>query len=201
MRKALFLLAVVSLCVSVQAYAIGWSVDDYNTLQPIDGALITLTNNTLILSNSTDAYGEATISADTQNYFIVAVSHAGYAPYASTLNSTAASSQQVYLAPQSHQGIIRLSIVDLTLTEHKSLIYFDNGRQQGIYAVNDTITLHTNLNYTWIPAIQKVDLLVSEKGLKKYGWNYIGIGIGAMAMACLLALGILLIMVILRRKT
>lgn len=172
----------------VQAYDVTYIIDDYNTLQPIEGAAITLTNASTSINALSDDHGEYVFTfAEAQN-FSVTVTHSGYSPYASSLNVTNATVKNVYLEPSSHEGIIRLSVIDLTLTEHKSLIYFDNGRLMGVYEPNETITLHTNMNYTWVPALDKTDILLNKKGLLKYSWNYLGIGIGAILFFSALAL-------------
>lgn len=182
------LLAVLFLASAVSAFQVTYVVDDYNSLQPIDTATIVLTNSTDMLSGITDSHGEYAFTLNGTQLYNVTVSHSGYNPYSSILNASNASTEQVYLEPNSHQGIIRLTVIDLTLGSHRSLLYFDNGRLMGTYPLNETIVLHTNMNYTWVPALQTSDLLLNKKGLERYAWNYLGIGIGVLMAASLIAL-------------
>lgn len=172
----------------ISAFSAKYIIDDYNSLQPIDTATVVLSNGTSAMSGITDAHGEYSFILNASQIYNVSVSHSGYSPYGGVLNATNDSVENIYLSPSTHEGIIRLSIIDLTFGDHKSLIYFDNGRIQGIYQTNDTITLHTNLNYSWTPSILKTDLLMNKKGLQKYAWNYLGIGIGVIVLFSFVAL-------------
>jgi hypothetical protein len=176
------------------AYTVDYRVNNYNTLQPIENANVSLTNITMI-SNLTDVYGFASLSSSTGDYD-VSIIKAGFQTYNSRINVSNDSLNVVYLPQYSNQGIIRLRFRDLTYSQHTFCIYFtENSRLQGCYTLNDTVTLHNNLNYTWIPDIEKLDLISNPTAFKN---NYY-LFISSIFMFVIVATIILILIIILIR--
>jgi hypothetical protein len=163
-------------------------VDNFNTLAPIDGANVTLVSP--YYSGLTDSYGVRDL---TVNYglYNVTVSRSGYSPYqAYGYNASNDTVIQVYLIQSSHEGIIKLTINDLTLAQHDFCLYFDNGRLQGCYGVNDTIIIHNNMNYTITPKVEKVDLLNNPASYWLYLPTLIGVAAGIFIIVLMLILAV-----------
>jgi hypothetical protein len=178
----------------VNAYTVEYRVNNFNTFQPVENANVSLTNITTI-SNLTDVYGLASLSASTGDYD-VSIIKAGYQSYNSRITVDNDSTNIVYLPQYSNQGIIRLRFRDLTYSQHSFCIYFtDNSRLQGCYNLNDTVTLHNNLNYTWIPDIEKMDLISNPTAFKN---NYY-LFISSIFMFVIVATIILILIIILIR--
>ena len=156
------------------AFTLDFYVYNYNTLQPIENANITVYNSSYEFSTITDNQGFGTLSSSTADYQY-RVWRSGYAEYDSFLNVTNDTEKEIYLIPQSNSGIIRLRVVDMTvLGGHEYCLYFSsNNRLQGCYSLNDTLTIHNNMGYIWIPILQKTDLLGSPTGFGKYFWLYL----------------------------
>lgn len=176
----------------VSAYATTYNVRDYNTLQPIENVNITLYNDTFMNWTLSDTYGDGAIDADASDY-LVRMSRSGYHTYDGYLNVTNDTFKQVYLNPSSTEGIIRISMSDLTLAgDHQSCFYFTNGRLQGCYSINDTVTLHTNMNYTWSPKVKPLDAISSSSSIAANAYRYmgpvLGMAIGAMLLGLIVAI-------------
>lgn len=171
MKKILFIFLFLPFCVS--AYSVNFQVLNYNTLAPVQSANITLTNTTTEISTLTDVYGVGSFILF-DNYTI-SIWKSGYATYDSTLNITNDTTRTVYLNQLSTEGIVKITVVDLSLSEHTSCIYFSNGRLKECYPLNETWELHNNLEYQWIPMISKLDLVSNPTGLKNYVFMFAGV--------------------------
>jgi hypothetical protein len=170
MKKLLIFLLLIN---SVNAYSITFQVLNYNTLAPIENANITLTNSTMEISALSDIHGVHVFYL-TDNYTID-IWKSGYAPYDGNLNITNDTQKDIYLMSLSTEGIVKINIVDLSMSEHNSAIYFSNGRLKEIYPLNDTWELHNNLNYSWSPMINKMDLISNPTGLSRYIFMFAGV--------------------------
>jgi len=159
MNKGIIIFLLVCLVSGyVCAVNVEYRIYNFNTLQPIYQANVSLYNGTYI-TQQTDNYGLAELSATT-GYYNVTVYKSGYTTYNSyDKNITGDESNSVSLVQLSTEGIIKLSINDLTFSTHKICVYYDNGRLDNCYDTNDTIIIHNNINYTIIPNVNKVDLL------------------------------------------
>lgn len=170
MKKLLIFLLLIN---SVDAYSVTFQVLNYNTLSPIENANITLTNATTEISGLSDIHG-VYIFHVFDNYTID-VSKSGYAPYSGNLNISNDTQKDIYLMSLSTEGIVKINIVDLSMSEHNSAIYYSNGRLKEIYSINDTWELHNNLNYSWSPMVTKIDLVTNPSGLSRYIFMFAGV--------------------------
>jgi len=165
MKSLIILFLLIGL---VSAYNIEYRVTDFNTHQPIENVNVTLYNDSVSYSDLTDIHGLIDFIRNETNYFNVLAYRSGYTTYNGFLNFSNASllyQDDIILNQFSQSGIIRLTQNDLTLSVHKSCFYFDNGRLEGCYNYNDTIILHANMNYTWVPIITITDSLSSITGI------------------------------------
>lgn len=160
MNKIFYILFIL---LTAQGYVCAANVEyriyNFNTLQPVYQANVSLYNGTYI-SQTTDNYGIAEISATT-GYYNVTVYKAGYTSYNSIdHNISNDETNSVSLVQLSTEGIIKLTINDLTFSTHKICLYYSNGRIDQCYSGNDTIiTIHNNMNYTIVPDVNKMDLI------------------------------------------
>jgi hypothetical protein len=179
-------LAVLS--VFAASGALEYTVRDFNTLQFIAAANVTIYNDTFEYSHLTDANGYADPAAPFGNWS-VKVWRGGYFPYDSSieyLNTTAM--QFVNLNPSSTQGIVRLRFSDLTMVSHSFCLYTtSNMRLVECYEPNGTIAvLHINTNYTLKPLIRQADILSTPSGLSTYARIYAPMLIGGAFTAAIL---------------
>ena len=188
MRSQLYLgiYSILILCIGT---AVGYDIEyitlNYNTLNPVENANVTLWNITLEDSDLTDSNGHADLSLTTAGTYQTIIIRSGYDIYEADLAVTTDSVNTVYLRPYSNEGIIRLTVVDLTLSNHEHCFYFSsNDRLHECFKLNDTVTLHNNINYTWIPKITKLDLISSPSGFQKYIYFFVPIiiGLGAFGL-------------------
>lgn len=165
MKKLIILFLLIGL---VDAYNVEYRITDFNTLQPIQNVNLTLYNDSVSYSSLTDSSGLVNYDINQSNYFNVMAYRIGYMSYNSVFNLSNASliyQDNILLNMFSQSGIIKIVVNDLTFTTHKSCFYFDNGRLEGCYNYNDTIILHANSNYTWVPIISMTDSLSSLTGI------------------------------------
>lgn len=167
-------LAIVLLASGASAFSVLWRVTDFNSFQPVALANVTLYNSTgFETSTLTDANGEGSLSAGTQ-VWSVGITRSGYFPYDSTLNLSNDTTEAVSLNPSSTSGIVRFIPSDLTLGSGRRFIvvFADNGRLQGVYGMNDTVTLHVNMRYVIIPQPLAQDLVATPRMVSR-NWNFI----------------------------
>ena len=179
------------LALAVSASEIEYRVYNFNTLQPVEAANVTVTNNTIMYSGLTDANGIVTFSIMYPGNFSVNIIKTGYTGTTKSLeisNTSLDYSDDAYIYQNSNSGIIRLTVSDLTLSTHRVCIYFNNSRLAGCYNSNDTITLHNNLEYRVMVVIEKTDVLSSPTGIKTYGSMYIGVATGLVFVFGIIAL-------------
>jgi len=188
MKKLLIFLLLIQ---SVNAYSVTFQVLNYNSLAPIENANISLTNDTTEISGLTDIHGVYLFHVF-DNYTID-ISKSGYAPYAGNLNITNDTQKDIYLMSLSTEGIVKINIVDLSMSEHNSAIYFNNGRLKEIYGLNDTWELHNNLNYSWSPMINKMDLVSNPTGLSRYIFMFAGVIISLLTFGFIALVAIYLL--------
>lgn len=151
-------------------FSIEYRIFDYNTYQPIEGVNITLLGlNNNNFSAISDIHGIALIENIPYSYnFTVNTYKAGYTQYSVIRYYDTDTTEDIYLYPSTTEGIIRLTFSDLTLSEHKFCLYFtDNNRLQGCYSTNsnESVTIHNNINYTFIPLITKTDIVTNPENL------------------------------------
>lgn len=169
----------------VSAYNVEYELDNYNTLQPIEDVNVTIYNNSLSFSDLTDVHGIVTLTINQSDVYSVIAYKSGYATYNGIINVSNISlyyQDTIFLQQFSTAGIIRLTVVDLTFSEHRNCIYYSNGRLDYCYPLNETITIHNNMNYTWMPILTKTDLLTTPKGISNYLFLYTGIILGSMIL-------------------
>jgi len=187
--KFLFLFLFLPFCVS--AFSVDFQVLNFNTLAPVENANITLTNSSAEISVLTDSVGIGNFKI--YDNYTVSIWKSGYATYDGNLNVTNDTTKTIYLNQLSTEGIVKITVVDLTLTEHSSGIYFSNGRLKDIYPLNATWELHNNLGYTWIPIISKTDLISNPTGLSRYIFMFFGVFLSLMVFLFLILVAITLI--------
>jgi hypothetical protein len=196
MEKKIILLLLLASYAS--DYSIQWGIYDFNTLNPLNNVTLSLNNISDSYTVKTDIAGYAFDEINAGNLSVTA-SKTGYAPYDAFYNISGNVSAEYFMLPRSHQGIIRIKVVDMTLSEHENCFFFSNSRFVGCYKSNDTILLHTNMNYTWMPVLTKTDLIGSPATLDKYAWYYFGTIIGLVAIVFIIALMLLIILKVIRR--
>jgi hypothetical protein len=187
--RALTVAFIMLMCAGcVESFSVDYHIYNYNTLQPVELTNVTLYNATAQFSDLTDAAGVAVLDYPGGNGTVL-IWRSGYDPYSVAQNISNDSSYTVYLNPSSHSGIIRVTFVDLTFGDHKSCFYFDNGRLEGCHELNDTaVVLHTNMNYTWVPVLDKYDLMATPSGMNKYIYLFFGVSMSAIILLMLFAL-------------
>ena len=198
MELSNYFLPVISIFLligSVSAYNVQYGIFNYNTLQPIENANVTLSNSTYETSKLTPTDGYVLFDLnETPENWNVNVWRSGFFTYTSTLNITNDTFETVYLDSSSTAGIIRLKMNDFTLSQHYVCLYFtSNGRLFGCYNSTDVITIHNNMNYTFNIMVNKIDLISSPTAIENYFWIYLGVIISIMIMVSIL--GVLIITV------
>jgi hypothetical protein len=172
MKKILSFSVLCLLALAASASNVEYAVYNFNTLQPVNAANVTITNDTMSYSGLTNTDGIVTFSIMAPGNYSTNIIKSGYTGTTLSLqilNTSLNYVDDAYIYQNSNSGIIRLIVSDLTLTSHRICIYFDNSRLAGCYDANDTITLHNNLNYSATVVIEKTDVLSSPRGIKIYG--------------------------------
>jgi len=170
MKKFIILFLLIS---SVSAFNVDFGVYDINTNIPIEGANVTIYNqslNFLEVSGLTNADGLVSLAVTTQStdYYIY-FSKIGYEDYFNfNYNISNETQDNIYLRPFSTSGIIRITVTDLTFTNHQYCIYFkDNNRLYDCFHTNETLVLHNNYEYIMRIRLGKADIYSSPELNKK----------------------------------
>lgn len=171
-KAAETLLALLLITSGASAVMTEYRLYNFNTAQPIDAVLGVAVNGTASLSNSSNAYGVLYLGWDSFGLYNVTFSRSGYETKTIERNLTNDSVEDVFLNVQSTSGIIRLYMNDMTLEPHVNCIYFDNGRLDACYEHNETgiVLIHTSLNYTLRPSVNRGDILQSPDAFLTYAY-------------------------------
>lgn len=175
-------------------YAIKYSVSNFNTFQPVENVQIVAINDSIILSNVTDAYGEAELSAATAAYYLVSFSRSGYETKNIGRWFNGSSSEDIFMNPQSTAGIIRLYFHDSTLFSHSNCFYFsDNGRlltPNGCFLPNETgfQTIHTFTNYDLRSSASQIERVGTMGGMREFFYGNIYFFIGAFFIGSMISI-------------
>lgn len=149
--------------------AVDIQVKDINTKVNLENVLISVYNpdSNLLNSSLTDANGLLSLYLNETPYnYTVTYAKLGYhTKISEMLNQTTVVYQT--LNPISDDGIINIVFGDMLLnTNRRFCVYYDNGRLEGCYYLNDTVTLLVNEKYLVIPKTELTDTLSSIDNLK-----------------------------------
>jgi hypothetical protein len=148
-------------------------VSDINTMVPIVGANVSISNGSVVLEGNTDSGGLYVSDFGGEVPFNVSIGKNGYYPvFVSELNGSTV--YNGFLYPMSSDGIIRFSVQNLGLSDRaRYCVFFDeNTRLKGCYLVNDTLTLLVDRNYTVVPELTNMDLLTGDN-FSRYGYLFV----------------------------
>jgi len=175
MKKILTLLFLMN-CACAQMHNVEYGVFDFNTLNPIENATVTVYNNQSVQVNqtNTDAAGYGRTQVNNTLIYTYITSKIGYSDDLSSSTIDDNVTILLYLTPSSTSGIVRLIGADMTIAgNHRiSLFYQENNRLHGSYYTNDTLTLIVNRNYTIKPHLKKWDVISSPDNIKEAGQHY-----------------------------
>jgi len=161
---------------------ITYGVYDINTRNPIEAVEIKTYNNLSNLLNTsvTNANGLLDLQLnESSTYYIIQYVKIGYFPYEKNNTYDPIDTDLEFLTPITQDGIIRIRFNDLTLTKHKFCLFFkENGRLDGCYLQNDTITILVNREYIIRPELETLDVFSSTENIKNYSYIYSGLIIG-----------------------
>lgn len=153
----------------MSAFQVDIQVIDINTKNNLETVLLSVTNPGGNVLNSSSSNSNGLLSLlinETHQAYNYSYSKLGYH---SETNIVSNSTLIIYesLFPISGDGIVKLNFGDrLFNPDRQFCIYLDNGRLDGCYKLNDTVTLLVNQNYIVIPKTTFTDTVTSFENIK-----------------------------------
>ena len=178
----------------VQAFSIEYYIANINNRLPVEDAALTIYNNysEVINTSTTNADGLSAFDInESRTYYTVKVEKIGYHTQYINYTWTGIDSESLYLYPISDDGIVRIRFNDLTYIDRDFCVFYNsNGRLEGCYSMNETVTLLVNQQYKITPKLGSLDILSSEASIEKNIMVLSGLGVALVALIGFVGLGV-----------
>lgn len=179
--SAFAVMLLVFFSITANALNLELVIIDYNTLNPIQDAIVKINNGTVqIVNGTTDLNGIVNFTLVSENYTILTTANSYLGDNRNT-NFTKNDSILIALLPISTDGLIRFRYSDLTGirfsdwfgNDHEICIYYANSnRLQDCYNGNETIQLIEHQSYVIRIKPTRQDMLNSPNNLLTYSRQY-----------------------------
>jgi hypothetical protein len=163
-------------------------------VQPIESVDVEIFNDTFSLSNVTDVNGYVWFNLNGTGNFTVEFSKVAYETKTIQRENLSNGTEEIYLNPQSTNGIIKLHMWDMDA--HTQCIYYGiNGRLKECIAYNETgyIQIYTSTNYTFRPVLKTTDLISTPANTVRYYKLWLPLMAGAFFVLCVICIFLMLI--------
>ena len=186
---AFIVLSFMFLSGSTNAFIVDIQVNDINTRANLENVITTVYNGDGNILNTSLTNSDGLISFhlnETWSQYEYEYQKLGYHTKIENATNTTNIIYQT-LNPISDDGIVKIVFGDaLFVPDRRFCIFFQNGRLEGCYQLNDTVKLLVNQQYTVIPKTEITDTLSSFDNLRNNTKNIAFIVISFLMVAVLM---------------